>query len=155
MPPILHRSLRVSISVLAISLAGCGTCGWFVYCAYDGSNPPPHIFTVRGNGTVLVGHLDRSGSTFATEGRYAAGTHTVWVAIDGDDEDEGLGESHPFQLTGKPGDEFLASCFQYNGGTFLRFFTEVLTGFEIIDRRTGAVVAKFPSGTVTRRSNYC
>lgn len=150
-----RKSLVCFVLALTTILSGCGGC-LFAYCAYDGSNPPADIFTVYASGPLLVGHRDNSGSTFATEARYPPGTHTVWVAIDGDDEDDdSLSDFQAFLIAGAPGDMFDASCFQYNGNTVLWLFTEVLTGYEITNRHTGALIARIPSRPVVRRNDYC
>lgn len=133
---------------LASVLSGCAThCGLFTYCDIPKSWPVSDTFMVEVNNSQLCISGSRR-SSCASEGMYQSGARSVEIhTVSEEDEDGELIAT--FVVTGAAGDQFIASCFQYDGDKFLGF-TEVLIGAEIRDR-LGRVVAKHPSHPVSRR----
>ena len=72
-----------------------------------------------------------------------------FVAVRSHDDEELIAT---VRVQGAAGDQFVANCFQYNGGKLLGL-TEVLTGVEILDR-SGRVVAQYPARAVVKRDPW-
>ena len=123
-------------------------CGAFTYCEVPERWPIADTFTVEAQGSNLcVSGAQNSGC--ATRGMFPSGSRVIqlYAISDDDEEDDTLIAS--LTLQGAAGDEFTASCFQYNGRTVLGL-KEVLVGVDVTLR--GRVVATHPSHPVTRRS---
>lgn len=148
MQPKAPISLTFGLSGMLLLLAGCSTyCGIGVHCSVPDGWPLTDTFSVTSiTNQMCIG--GSRGTSCYNKGVYPSGAQVVdFYGVDDDDE---LRERiTSLTVNGNPGDEFRASCFEYNGTT--RFgFTEVLIGIEI--RNTaGLVVATHPTSPVTRR----